>query len=143
MSTFVDQLLETGILQNHILHVLQPAYADRYQRLMSAIHRYLLPLGVSVPSEAQGATVSGGYFIWITLPAPLRARDMAQRTVAEENLMVAEGELFQVQDDPVANPPSFDDCLRLCFAWEDADKLAEGAQRLGRVIDRALTNNRQ
>lgn len=104
---------------------------------MSAIQHYLLPLGVALPSKT--GEIAGGYFIWISLPLPLRAHDIAQRALDEENLTLAEGELFHVQDDPAENPPSFERCLRLCFAWEEAGKLAEGIRRLARVVERALS----
>lgn len=103
---------------------------------MSAVHQYLLPLGITLPSKPQ--PVAGGYFIWVNLPLPLRANEIAQRASDEENLIVAEGDLFQVHGDPVENPATFERGLRICFAWEEVPNLTEGVRRLGRVVDRAL-----
>ena len=47
----MSHLLESGELQNHIVRDLQPAYARRYYSLMSAINKYLVPLGVELPQE--------------------------------------------------------------------------------------------
>lgn len=135
-STFIDQLLPTGQLQKHIRDVLQPAYSERYHTMISAINEHLLPRGVTV--AVPSTTVAGGYFIWITLPAPLLARDIADCALAEEKLRLAPGELFQVQGDVIAPAVvgAFGRSIRLCFAWEDPGYLAEGVRRLARLMDR-------
>lgn len=98
--------------------------------MISAIEVNLLPLGVKIPQPDRD--VVGGYFIWLTLPSSLRGAAVAQRAKKEENLIVAQGELFEVPGD--TDHASFPHDLRLCFAWEDEDKLAEGIQRLASVI---------
>ena len=50
-ATFISSLLQSGDLQHHIVTTLQPAYARRYYSLMSAIEKYLIPLGVELPQE--------------------------------------------------------------------------------------------
>lgn len=82
-------------------------------------------------------TVAGGYFIWITLPPPLRAADIVQRAQEEENLRLAPGDLFQVACEP-QTAHKFTGNIRLCFAWEELHHLTEGVRRLARVLDRAL-----
>lgn len=47
----MSKLLELGELQHHIVQTLQPAYARRYYSLMSAINKYLIPLGIELPQE--------------------------------------------------------------------------------------------
>ena len=47
----MSSLLQSGDLQHHIVTTLQPAYARRYYSLMSAIEKYLIPLGVELPQE--------------------------------------------------------------------------------------------
>lgn len=97
---------------------------------MSAIQEHLLPLGVTLPSASELA-VAGGYFIWLELPPPLRASDIAQLAL-QEKVKVASGEIFQVQGDPARG--RFERNLRICFAWEDERKLVEGIRKLGTVI---------
>ncbi|KAJ5682662.1 hypothetical protein N7462_005827 [Penicillium macrosclerotiorum] len=133
-STFIDQLLLSGSLATYISQVLQPAYAERYHILLAAIQEHLVPRGVTVARASP--TVAGGYFIWVTLPAPLRAAEIVQRAQGQANLRLAPGDLFQVPGD--SRSDQFFDCLRLCFAWEEPRHLTEGVRRLARVLDQAL-----
>ncbi|KAJ5515088.1 Pyridoxal phosphate-dependent transferase major region subdomain 1 [Penicillium fimorum] len=133
-AAIIDQLFPTGIIQDHIRDVLQPKYAERYHTLLSAIHEHLVPLGVTVPAPSAAA---GGYFMWISLPAPLLAADVVQRAQSVENLRLCAGDLFQVPD-PQVTDERFTDHLRLCFAWEEPRHLTEGMRRLARVLHRMI-----
>lgn len=135
VATFIDQLLSTSALDTHIYSVLQPAYAARYHSMMSAINKYLLPLGLTMPQPNRD--VVGGYFIWLTLPKPLLAEEIARRALAE-SVIIAEGSLFTVQGDPNGEKGSFERDFRLCFSWEEEASLKEGIERLGRVIRRSM-----
>ncbi|KAJ5937655.1 hypothetical protein N7454_003997 [Penicillium verhagenii] len=135
-STFIDQLLVTGFLDQHIRDTLQPAYAKRYHDLTAAIEEHLAPLGVSFEAPTNG--VAGGYFIWLTLPAPLRAADVVKRADCDENLRLAAGDVFQVAGDTEAASDRFTNHLRLCFAWVEPRDLTEGVRRLARVLKQML-----
>ncbi|KAJ5904572.1 hypothetical protein N7504_006955 [Penicillium tannophilum] len=135
-STFIDQLLRSGFLNQHIRDTLQPAYAQRYHDLTSAIQDHLVPLGVIIEAPTNG--VAGGYFIWVTLPAPLLAADVVQRADRQENLRLAPGDVFQVAGDPQAAEDRFTNHLRLCFAWAEPRDLTEGVRRLARVIEQLV-----
>lgn len=127
-ATFIARLLEKGELQSHVFGTLQPAYERRWRAMMGAVEKYLLPLGAKLPQQKKDMV--GGYFIWLTLP--VNAVKLAKRAKEEENLIVAEGAIFEVPGDrEVANFPNN---IRLCFAWEDDEKLREGIERLGRVL---------
>lgn len=110
-------------------------YAKRYYRLMEAVREYLLPLGATIPSTPE---VAGGYFIWVQLPAPLRASELASVAMEKYNVKVATGNLFQVQGDPAADPEAFERGIRLCFAWEQEENLAKGVSRLASAMRNAL-----
>ena len=56
--------------------------------MVQAIHTMLIPLGVRVPQMDR--EVVGGYFIWLTLPSPLKGAVLAQRAKEEENVVVAQ-----------------------------------------------------
>lgn len=58
--------------------------------MVAAIHEHLLPLGVQLPQTDR--EVVGGYFIWLTLPQPLKGAIVAQMAKDEENVVVAQGE---------------------------------------------------
>ena len=74
----------------------------------------------------------GGYFIWFSLPAPLLADEVATRAQEEEGLIIGQGPLFGVYGDE--SRVNLEREVRVCFSWEDEEQLAEGIERLGRVI---------
>ena len=129
-ATFMSELLKSGDLQRHIFTTLQPSYVRRYRSMIAAIEQYLLPLGVRLPQSDR--KVIGGYFIWLTLPAPLDADNVEMMTKSDDNLIIAPGSLFAVYGDEAAVDLSRQ--VRLSFAWEAEEKLAEGIRRLSRVI---------
>lgn len=110
-------------------------YAKRYYRLMEAIREHLLPLGARLPPTPE---VAGGYFIWVQLPAPLLASELAPVALEKYKVKVATGNLFQVQGDPSADPNAFERGIRLCFAWEQEDSLTDGVCRLACAMRNAL-----
>ena len=126
----MSNLLESGELQDHIHRTLQPAYARRYRTMMATIEEHLIPLGVTLPQASRD--VVGGYFIWLSLPAPLQADEVAFAAKRDENLVIAPGPVFAVTGDEKA--VALVRNVRMCFSWEDEDKLAEGIRRLGQVI---------
>ncbi|TID18037.1 PLP-dependent transferase [Venturia nashicola] len=140
-ATFLANLLSQGELQNHISKSLLPTYHRRYHLLMSAIHEHLVPLECTLPPTARtlgGEGMAGGYFIWLRLPKGVSAKDLVQRAQTEENLVVAGGGLFEVPGDNKSEETSFDNCIRLCFTFEEEDRLSEGVIRLGNVIKMVL-----
>lgn len=132
----VAETLETGELQRYVYNTLQPAYGSRYRHMVKAIHKHLIPLGVRIPQTDR--EVVGGYFIWLTLPSPLKGADVAQRAKQDDNLVVAQGEMFEVPGDTEHDGTSFSNDIRVCFAWEEEDMLGEGIERLASVISRML-----
>ena len=126
----MSKLLESGDLQKHIFQTLQPCYARRYRSMIAAIEQYLIPLGVTLPQPSR--TVIGGYFIWLTLPEPLDAEEVAAYAKKHENLIIAPGPMFGVYGDETA--VDLTRKVRVCFSWEEEEKLADGIQRLGQVI---------
>ncbi|MCJ1247091.1 hypothetical protein MMC30_004302 [Trapelia coarctata] len=131
-ATFMSELLQSGTVQQHILQVLRPAYARRYRIMINAIEDLLLPLGVTIkPPDRE---VFGGYFLWLSLPDPLKADDLVIRAQREENAIIGGGSLFGVYGD--ISHVELKDKVRLCFAWEEEDAFREGIERLGRVISR-------
>ncbi|KAF1980520.1 PLP-dependent transferase [Bimuria novae-zelandiae CBS 107.79] len=125
-ATFLAEMIASGDLQRHVYETLQPAYGRRYQKMVTAINRELIPLGARLPQTDRD--VVGGYFIWLTLPSGLKSAVVVQRAQEEENVVI-----FEVPGD-TEHAHFENDISRLCFAWEDEDVLAEGIERLARVI---------
>lgn len=103
---------------------------------MSAITKYLLPLGLTMPQPNRD--VIGGYFVWLTLPKPLTAEDIAKKALDDEEVRIAPGPLFQIPGDSSGQQGAFERDFRLSFAWEDEGMFEEGIERLSRVIRRSL-----
>ena len=136
-STFIHEMLVSGDLQRHLLETLQPSYARRYHTLMSAVASHLIPLGVTLPQSDRN--VVGGYFIWVTLPGGIDSEQFGKRALEEEQLKIAPGPLFGVWgDESLKKEGAFKHDVRLCFAWEDEDKIVEGVERLARVLKRSI-----
>jgi len=87
-ACFVAETLETGELQRFVYDTLQPTYCKRYRKTLDAIHKELIPLGVRLPQTDRD--VVGGYFLFLTLPDPLKGTVLAQRAKEEENVVVAQ-----------------------------------------------------
>jgi DNA-binding transcriptional MocR family regulator len=142
VATMMCELLKSGALQTHIERVLKPAYKRRYEIMMEAIKRELIPLGVWVDEgKLKGAgmenDVFGGYFIWIELPEGIDSEEVASRAKDQENLIVAPGAIFEVQGDKGVTFPGG---IRLCFSWEEEGDLEEGVVRLGRIIREVMSS---
>lgn len=91
--------------------------------------------------------VAGGYFTWVTLPAELEggkggaeeksaAEVLAERCLKEENVTIAPGKIFEVPED--SEVVSFGHSIRLCWSWEDEEKLVEGIERIAKVARRMM-----
>ncbi|RDL39983.1 uncharacterized protein BP5553_04323 [Venustampulla echinocandica] len=130
-ATIVCELLRSGELGRHIEGVLVPAYQRRYGALMDAIQRWLVPLGVTVGEVSSEGGIFGGFFVWVEMPAGVDSGVVARRAKEREGLVVAPGSMFEVEGD---DSVKFDRGVRLCFAWVEEEELAEGVERLGRVV---------
>jgi DNA-binding transcriptional MocR family regulator len=134
----IARLLEDGTLEEHITEVLIPSYARRWRMMIDAIEMYLVPLGVSVSKVSlEGKDVFGGYFIWFELPEGMSAERVAVRAKERQNLIVAQGDMFEVYGDEQA--VRLKRWVRVCFAWEAEELLVEGIERLGKVIRDVLS----
>lgn len=138
-ACFIAEVLETGELQRYVYDTLQPTFCKRYRKMIEVINKELIPLGVRLPQTDRD--VVGGYFIWLTLPEPVEGAVLAQRAKEDENVVVAQGEIFEVPGDNTHRGTAFGNDIRICFAWEDEDMLAEGISRLATVISKMLDDS--
>ena len=129
----MTHLLQRGQLQDHIKHTLQPAYATNYRALHNAITKHLFPLGFTLPQPTRD--VVGGFFVWLSLPEGINAGDFAQVCKEEEAVIVAPGSMFEVPGDEGVK---FDGNVRLCFAWEEEQRLVEGVKRMTVAAEKVI-----
>jgi DNA-binding transcriptional MocR family regulator len=140
VAAMITQLLKSNAVDTHVTTKVQPALQRRHALMLQAIQSELSQSSVSVRSEGEiGGGVAGGYFVWLTLPDGMSGREISERAREEENLVVAEGEMFEVSGDE--RSPRFPRSLRLCFSWEEEQDVFEGVRRLGRVVRRIKEEN--
>jgi DNA-binding transcriptional MocR family regulator len=106
--------------------VLIPSLQRRHQLITRAIKQHLEPLGAIMSSS------SGGYFIWITLPAQVSAKYFAIQAASAENVVVAPGHLFEIPSGKKIL--RFDREIRVCYAWEREEALGLGVEKLGSIL---------
>jgi len=134
-AAMMTEMLTSGALDEHLRTTVRPALRARHAAIVEAVRAELGPAGVDVVwSSEKEREVFGGYFVWLTLPAEgPDAGKVADRAKAEENLIVAPGQLFEVEG---KGGVRFGRNIRLCFSWEDVADIEEGVRRLGRVLRR-------
>jgi len=130
-AVLISQMLDGGALAQHMNEVLIPSLQRRHQLITRAIKQHLEPLGASMSSSY------GGYFVWVTLPTQVSARDFASQAACVENVLVARGHLFEIPSGE--KKLRFDREIRLCFAWESEEAFGLGVARLGSLLATVLS----
>lgn len=138
MSTFINELLQSNILQQHIATILVPQGRRRYLTIVSAIKQHLSPLGAVFSPDPAFTAIAGGYCIWLKLPASLKAAQVCQKAAETQNLTLGCGDVFKVPGNRASSQMDIHQRLRFCFMWEDEERLVEGIERLGHVIRELL-----
>ena len=117
----VERFLRSGRYEPHVAE-LRTAYTARRNALAAALMAHLpVGCGFSVPA--------GGFFIWVSLPAGLRASAL---------LPAAEAAGMSFVPAARSHLDGHDGGLRLAFTLYPPEQLAEAARRLGETIGAAL-----
>jgi DNA-binding transcriptional MocR family regulator len=87
----------------------------------------LASLESHMPDSVGWTRPRGGYFVWLTLPEPLRAVTVAAQA-RQAGLLIPVGDPF------FAEMPSGQH-LRLAFSFVTPDKIEEGIAKLGQVLE--------
>jgi DNA-binding transcriptional MocR family regulator len=111
-----------GSLEPHIARLRQ-TYSERRDVALHALSSHM-------PEGVRWTRPGGGFFIWLTLPPPLRALDVAARA-RKVGLWIPAGDPF------FAEAPTGQH-LRLAFSYVEPDKIAQGVQLLGEVLKSTL-----
>lgn len=149
-ASVVAQIVQSGALEQHLHHHLIPALQRRSAIAMDAVRHHLAPHGALLdaariaPSRPGKRTnlstaCSGGYYLYIHLPASISVREFARRASKEQNVLVGSGETFEVRGDERSVP--IRSAMRLCIAWEDEEQIGEGIRRLGALLQRMLNGH--
>ncbi len=146
-ATFIDRMIRSRVLQQHIAKTLVPTYQRRYQLMIQTLEAECVPLGVKLPEPygkngGEGKEWFGGYFIWIELPSGMPTGEFVKAIAAEEfNLAVGDGSLYEVPGDE--DQESQDRFMRLCFAYETLDNIVRGVQRLAQAMRECMKMSKE
>jgi len=124
MSNILAAYCRDGRLEPHI-EQLRRTYRERRDAMLAA-------LADSMPEGVSWTRPGGGFFIWLRLPASLRAAEVAARA-REAKLLIPVGDPF------FAETPT-GPYLRLAFSYVTPEKIQEGIQILAQVVRSALTS---
>jgi 2-aminoadipate transaminase len=119
----IESALRNGV-QEQLLSAFRAAYDRRRRHALDSLDR-LLPVEISYRRPA------GGYYVWLQLPSSLDMRAV-HAEAARHGVGFRPGPLFSIDG-------SFEDCLRLCFAYYDEDRLAVGIGRLTDILRSRLS----
>jgi 2-aminoadipate transaminase len=114
LATYCQQ----GLLEPHIQGLLQ-VYNERRDAMLAALESHM-------PEDVSWTRPGGGFFIWLTLPEPLRAAEVAAQA-REAKLLIPVGDPF------FAETPTGQH-LRLAFSYVTPEKIEEGIATLGQVL---------
>lgn len=114
-----------------------------------AIKDALSPLGVRIDTGTPyspdrysqgGYEVIGGFFLYIVFPEGVSADEVARVALEDYNLQFLPAAAMAVRETPKNHSePLLKRGARLCWAWEEADDIVDGVQRIARVLkDRFL-----
>jgi 2-aminoadipate transaminase len=120
-ANIVAAYCRSGAWETHIEQV-RELYKMRCHVALSALTRYM-------PSDVHWTNPLGGFFIWLTLPDAIFARDV-KRLAAERGVLVATGEGFFV------HPAAGEHHLRLAFSCAKPDDIDNGVRILAEVIQK-------
>jgi DNA-binding transcriptional MocR family regulator len=109
-------------LERHILH-LRVVYQERRDAMLGALE-------INMPPGVSWTQPGGGFFIWLRLPDPLRAADVA-RQARQAKVLLPVGDPF------FAETPT-GQYLRLAFSYVSPDQIRQGIATLGQVLRTSL-----
>jgi DNA-binding transcriptional MocR family regulator len=122
LANVLADYCRAGLLEAHV-EGLRGVYRQRRDAMLEALETYMPPgTGWTRPG--------GGFFVWLRLPEPLRAAEVAGRA-REEGLLIPVGDPF------FAEAPT-GQYLRLAFSYVTPEQIWKGILLLGQVLDSLL-----
>jgi len=110
--------LKQGGFENH-LRRLRQTLARQEAALVELVEEHF-------PAGTRLARPSGGYFLWLELPAPVDALRLHQQAL-EQGISIAPGPIFSAKRE-------FQRCIRLNFGHPDPARLEEAIAALARLV---------
>jgi 2-aminoadipate transaminase len=123
-AQIVAEYCHKGYWEPHVER-LRALYKKRCEVALSALSWYM-------PADVTWTQPAGGFFIWLTLPENVVARQVKQAAL-QQNLLLAAGEGFFV------NPADGEHNLRIAFSFAAPDDIEAGIRILARVVEELKT----
>jgi len=120
LQRLLSRFLEDGHLGAH-LETQRAEYGRRKRAMQQALEAHF-------SGRARWTDPQGGFFLWVTFDPPVDTEALFPIALAE-GVAIIPGNAFS---------PSkrFPDALRICFATSSPERIAEGAARLARAVER-------
>ena len=115
----VHEVVKDGFLTQHI-PTIRALYADRCQVMLSAMDEFF-------PKSATWTRPEGGMFIWVTLPKHIDSMKLLEEAIAQHVAFVPGTSFY-------ANVPETN-TLRLSFVTVPPERIRDGVERLGKLIE--------
>jgi 2-aminoadipate transaminase len=109
---------QKGLLEPHISGLCR-VYRERRDAMLAALEAHM-------PADVTWTRPGGGFFVWLTLPEPLRAPEIAARA-RKAKLLIPVGDPFFAQE-PTGQH------LRLAFSYVTPEKIRDGTETLAQVL---------
>jgi 2-aminoadipate transaminase len=122
MANILSTYCRHGHLEPHIANLRQ-VYRERRDTMLQALIS-------EMPEGVDWTRPRGGFFIWLRLPPPLRAAEVA-RLAREAKLLIPVGDPFFAQE-PTGQ------YLRLAFSYVTPPEIQAGVKILGKVLRQRL-----
>ena len=130
-NTFGQKLIveceKRGLLQRHLRSII-----DVYRRKRDLM---IEAMGEHFPKEVHWTYPEGGFFIWVTLPEGMDAKEMLPRAVAEERVAYVSGGAFFTDG-------SGPNTIRLAYSQAPDEWIVEGIRRLGTFLKREMARRK-
>jgi DNA-binding transcriptional MocR family regulator len=108
-------------------------YDKHLRKLRSALRSQLAEMDTALqrwmPDDSQWTRPSGGYFLWVRLPARVEAMQL-HRLAIENGISIAPGPVFSARHE-------FRDHVRLNFGHPWSDRMEDAVKTLGSLLERA------
>lgn len=125
MATY--EVARNGFIDRHVEHI-KSFYKERRDVMLRALEEHF-------PAEAHYTRPAGGLFVWAELPAYVDTRELLVEAIQDKVAFVP-GQGFHPDQ-------SGSNTMRLNFSNVPPDQLREGVRRLGRAIQKRLSERRE
>ncbi|KAI9893232.1 MAG: hypothetical protein M1814_000359 [Vezdaea aestivalis] len=137
VAAFIANMLAENTLQTLIRDTLIPTYSRHHVEMLESVVNLLSPLGVTFDGNMQR---SGGFFLWLRLPAPLTGSELAKRAKEKANVLIVAGSACAVADG-ASELEVLDKYIRLCWTYPEVEDIREGIESLSMCLREMIDEN--